>query len=360
MLAISTYATKSYFYIWPQFLRRISAAAAHHAEAYFILATDNSKESKNAFELAKKELPEGWKLVCLNLDVEEHELKYKEDSQILIAKLQNAAFSFARKIRVDFLWSVESDMLVSEESLKISEWVLQMPDLHNKQYYDVAACTYPNLLFLGGFGSPESQIANDFSYEERIIPSRFKMVYEKRQEIFKKLKKDESKILKNKILTKDHQKELKDLNLKLKKIEEKLRKLSSKISDFPPDGNIWDITAKYGWKRRGWFDFAYPGIGRGSIVPSDWCGLGCTLMSKKALSLSEFSGYNGKGTQDLFLCWDKWYPKDIRIACIPHCPCDHVKVDKIEKKIIHHKSFYETTGEFKNHLRLKSEEWIPT
>lgn len=358
MLAISTYATKSYFYIWPQFLRRVTAAASHHKDVYFILATDKSEKASQAIEIAKEELPEGWHLVCLNLDVEEEEeAKYKEKSQILIAKLQNAAFSFARKIRADFLWSVESDVLVSEESLKISEWVLQMPDLNGVNFYDVAACTYPNSLFLGGFGSPRRQIEEDFSYEERIIPKRFKLVFEKRQENFNKLKEKELKILKSK---KVNTLELKKVKEKLDKEIIKLEKLSSKIKNFPPDGNIWEVIAKHGWRQRGWFDFAYPGIGRGSIVPSDWCGLGCTLLNKKALSLSEFSGYKGKGTQDLFLCWDKWYPKNVRIACIPHCPCDHVKIDKEEHKILHYKSYYETEGEFKNHLRTSVEEWIPT
>lgn len=357
MLAICTYATKSYFYIWPQFLRRVAAAASHHKDVYFILSTDKSEESKYAVELAKDELPEGWKIVCLNLDIEEHEVKYKEDSQILIAKLQNSAFSFARKIRADYVWSVESDVLVSEESLKVSEWVLKMPDLNGNYFYDVAACTYPNAMFLGGFGTPNRHIEEDFNYEERIIPERFKLVFEKRQEIFKDLKEQELKLRKDKNTSEE---DFKNIVEKLKKTTDKLEKLSSKIKDFPPDGNIWEVTAKYGWRRRGWFDFAYPGIGRGSIVPSDWCGLGCTLMSKKALTLAEFSGYEGKGTQDLFLCWYKWHPQNIKIACIPHCPCDHVKIDTETKKIIHHRSYYETMGEYKNHLRTESKEWIPT
>ena len=357
MLAISTYATKSYFYVWPQFLRKVSIAASHHKEVYFILATDKSKEAEEALEIAKEELPEGWKLVSINLDIEEEEEKYKEKSQILIAKLQNAAFNFARKLRVDFLWSVESDVLVSEESLKISEWVLQMTDLNGNYFYDVAACTYPNALFLGGFGNPYKQIEEDFNFEERKIPERFKKVFEKRQEILKELQKEESELIK---LQNNKKENLIKIKEKIDKQISKLEKLNQKVKNFPPDGNIWEVIAKYGWKRRGWFDFAYPGIGRGSVVPSDWCGLGCTLLNKKALSLSEFSGYQGKGTQDLYLCWEKWYPKNIRIACIPHCPSDHVKIDKEENKIIHYKAYYETDGEFKNHLRTKIEDWIPT
>ena len=43
MIAIATYATKKYFYCWQSVLRHITAAAAHHKEAHFILATDTSK-----------------------------------------------------------------------------------------------------------------------------------------------------------------------------------------------------------------------------------------------------------------------------------------------------------------------------
>ena len=57
MLAIATYATKAYFHCWPQFLRRIAAAAGHHAEAHFILATDQSKEAKEAIEAARSIFP---------------------------------------------------------------------------------------------------------------------------------------------------------------------------------------------------------------------------------------------------------------------------------------------------------------
>jgi hypothetical protein len=110
-------------------------------------------------------------------------------------------------------------------------------------------------------------------------------------------------------------------------------------------------------------DFAYPAIGRGSIVPSDWCGLGCTLLNQKALSLATFSGYDGRGTQDLYLCWHKWHPAGIRIACVPHTVCDHVKRssdqnDKSKEKIIHYRAYHEADGEFKNHLRVSQKDWI--
>jgi hypothetical protein len=105
-------------------------------------------------------------------------------------------------------------------------------------------------------------------------------------------------------------------------------------------------------------DFAYPGIGKGAIVPSDWCGLGCTLLSAKALALAEFSGYDGRGTQDLFLCWHRWHPAGLRIACVPHCVADHVKRDK-DGKIVHYRAYHETEGEYRGHLRVRQQEWMP-
>jgi len=342
MIAIATYATKKYFYCWKQVLRHITAAASHHKEAHFILATDTSKEAKEALEIARHELPEGWKVASINMEVDDSEgEKYKEKSQILIAALQGAAFGLARKIRATSLWSVESDMLVSAESLRVAEWVLQMPQADGTPYYDVAAVTYPNGLFLGGFGSPQSAINEDFTMEERKVPERLKNAF----------KACEARL-----------KECKDKKVAEKEMK-RMGRLRDRIKKCPPDGNIWEITAKYGWRRRGWMDFAYPAIGRGSIVPSDWCGLGCTLLSQKALSLATFEGYDGRGTQDLYLCWHRWNPAGIRIACVPHTVCDHVKRKPSEAPegtpdIIHYKAHHETQGEFRGHLRYDSKPWI--
>ena len=85
MLAIATYATKSYFYCWPQFLRRIAAAASHHAEAHFVLATDQSDEAKQAVEAAKVELPEGCRIQAVQLPLDDggpEGKDYKENPKV--------------------------------------------------------------------------------------------------------------------------------------------------------------------------------------------------------------------------------------------------------------------------------------
>lgn len=370
MLAIATYATKSYLFAWKQFLTRIATAAAHKEEVCFIFATDSSQESKNAYQDAKFLLPEKWDKICINFEIDDDSKeKYKEESQFLIAGLQSAAFNYAKKIKAKMLWSVEADTLVPPDALKISEWALNMPQANGEPYYDVAACTYFNGLFLGGFGTSNTQINEDFLPEERILPERFKNLYKKCEEKISTLE----KTLKEKIINKNNENIDKDLNLleinsSLEKEHKRFYRLRTKIKKYPPNGNIWQIIAKNGWRRRGWFDFAYPGIGKGSIVPSDWCGFGCTLMSEKALLLADFDGYEGKGTQDLFVCWNKWYPGGVKIACIPHVVCDHIKINDDKKETedgknnleyLHHRGYHETEGEFKNHLRVKTQKWIP-
>jgi hypothetical protein len=362
VLAIATYATKSYFYAWRQVLRAISAAAAHHEDVLFILATDTSREAKDALEIAKYELPDGWKISSLNVNVDDSVgEKYKEQSQILIATLQGAAFSLARKARAEMLWSVESDVIVSADSLRVAEWVLKMPQADGSPYYDIAAVTYPNGLFLGGFGSPQRPIAEDFLPSERKLPPRLKLCLDACEARLKNLSEMHHR---NQNASQTLKSGADCLVASIEKEQKRLSRLHERIKKCPPDGNIWEVTAKHGWRRRGWMDFAYPGIGRGAIVPSDWCGLGCTLMSGKALSLATFEGYDGKGTQDLFLCWHRWHPAGLRIAAVPHTAADHVKPKPKDAPtdappLLHYRAYYETEGEYRGHLRVRQQPWVP-
>ncbi len=345
MLAIATYATKSYFYAWPQFLRRITAAAGHHAEANFILATDQSDEAKAAIEAARHELPEGWRIQAVQLPLDDGGAEgkdYQTPAQMRIAALQGAAFAAARKIRATALWSVEADNLVPADALRVAEWVLQMPQADGSNFYDVAAVTYPNGLFLGGNGTPQNPIAEDFTEKERRLPPRLVRALEVCRERLKDCK----------------DKEIGEREGK------RLGRLHERVKKCPPDGNVFEVTAKHGWRRRGWMDFAFPGIGKGAIVPSDWCGLGCTLLSAKALALATFEGYDGRGTQDLFLCWHRWHPAGLRIACIPHTAADHVKrkgkdAPADAPEYTHYRAYHETEGEYRGHLRVRQQEWMP-
>ena len=340
MLVITVAATRSYLHAWPQCVRAIAAAAGHHEEAHFVLATDESKEGKMAEEIAKNELPEGWKVTVLRLPIKEDEKDYKETAQLRIAALQGACFSFARKIRATQCLVVESDTILPAHALRVLEWTLQMPKADGSPYYQVAAATYPNGLFLGGFGSYQHPIAEDFLPEERIFAPRLKLCLEQCESRLKSC--TDQKI---------GEREMK-----------RLHRLRERIKQKPPTGNVFELNAK-GYRRRGWMDFAYPGIGLGAVVPTEWCGLGCTLLSKEALLHADFTGYDGRGTQDLFLCWHRWHPAGMNLAIVPHVACDHIKhrsqeAPVTDPEIIHYRAFHEPEGECKGHLRQRPQPFI--
>lgn len=341
-MVICVSGTKSYLHAWPQCVRAIAAAAAHHEEAHFIFATDESKEGKAAAEIAQRELPDGWKVTVLNLPIKDDKsTRYKEEAQMRIAALQGACFSLARKVRADLCWVVESDTIVPADALRVLEWTLAMPTADGSPHYDIAAATYPNGLFLGGFGTPQNQIAEDFQPHERKLKPRLKLVFEECEKRLKQAKDQKTGERESK----------------------RMGRLRERVKNCPPDGNVWEVIAKHGWRRRGWMDAAYPGIGRGAVVPSDWCGLGCTLLSKRALAHADFTGYEGKGTQDLFLCWNRWYPAGLKLACVPHIVCDHIKRKSPEApadapEIIHYRAYHETDGEHRGHLRVRQQAFV--
>lgn len=351
MIAIATAATKSYLHIWPQFIRSISTASMHHETGLFIMATDESKEAREAINIARREFPEDWVIRSIILNVNDQGIEgkdYEVHTQLRIAQLQGAAFMAARRARATSLWSVESDVIVPANALRVSEWVLQMPREDGSSYYDIAAATYFNGLFLGGFGDYQHAIAEDFLEKERKVPERMKLLIAKNEERLKQLI-EEKKEENTPAIEKEHK---------------RANRLRKRLKKCPPDGTVWEMIAKHGWRRRGWLDFAYPGIGLGSIVPSDWCGLGCTLLNQRALALADFAGYEGKGTQDLFLCWHRWNPAGLKIACLPHVLCDHVKrrgkdSPKGSPEIIHHRAYHEPAGEYRGHIRVRQQEWKP-
>jgi len=331
-LAIVTAATKSYLYAWQACVRSIAAAAAHYPDAHFIFCTDQSEEAKLAAKMLKEELPEGWKITTINLPIKDDEKDYKTTAQLRIAALQGAGFAFAKtKVRADLLWSVESDNIVPANALRVLEWALAMPQAEGTPVYDIAAGTYVNGSFLGGFGTPFSQINKDFLPCERKMTPRLIVCLDATED---RLKKGQSE-----------------------KESNRMKRLMDLVEKCPPDGTLWEVIQKHGWRRRGWLEAAYPGIGWGSLVPGDWCGLGCTLMNKKALMLADFAGYEGHGTQDLFLCWQRWHPAGLKLAIVPHVACDHVKRDE-KGKLIHHVAYHEQQGECRGHLRTKRIPWI--
>ncbi len=343
-LVITVCATASYCYAMKTLASRV-AANLGYAEwkdpGVVIISGDKSKEVKKALEDWQEAMPENWKVIHITPGAVENVSaeNYKKEAQLLIGKLRSAAFTAARRENADYCWSLDSDTLPPANALCCMVDLLRFD---RGRCYQVSACPYPNELFLGGRGTQFNQIAPDFTDDERVIPDDLKAEIEA-------LKKEAAETSPD------------------KKTEppaewlERKKKVDERIRQCPPTGHIWQVIGTHGWKPRGWMDHAYPGIGWGAVVPSDWCGFGCTLMSRAALALANFEGYDGQGTEDLFVVWHRWWPAGIRINAITHCPCDHVIWSKKkggnpeEYTLI--RSFHEMHGDAVGHLRTRKQPW---
>ena len=132
--------------------------------------------------------------------------------------------------RATALWSVESDNLVPPDALRVAEWALAMPTEDGSPFYHVAAVTYPNGLFLGGNGTPQNPIAEDFNEKERKLPPRLVRALE---------------------VCRARLKDCQDKAIG-KREGKRLGRLAERVRKCPPDGNVFEVTAKHGWRRRGW------------------------------------------------------------------------------------------------------------
>ncbi len=341
MLAITVCATKSYTYAMLAQARRVVAnvVAAKVAPGHVFIVGDNSRELKAVKEAYCTLLPEGWKVTHIGDDaMKEGGENYKEQAQRLIAAMRTEAFAACRKMQATRVWSLDSDVLPPANALRCMMTMLEF----DGGYYSISTCPYPNTAFLGGHGSPSRPIEQDFLPHERTIPDDLKAQMaadEAEQKAVREAKGSPSP---------DQAARWGDT--------------VKRVNECPPAGSIWALNDKHGWRRRGWLDHAYPAIGRGSVLPSDWCGFGCTLLNEEALALADFEGYDGKGTEDLFVCWHRWHPAGLRLNVITHCPCDHViwqkKKGGDEKAYVHHVAYHEQEGECRGHLRVKQTPWI--
>jgi len=355
-LAITTCATKSYCYAMKTLGRRVAACLAYAQwtePGVAIIAGDSTKEVKDAVKAWKSALPKDWIVEHLYEDTARENLgdpNYKEPAQILIARLRSMAFTAARVHQPEICWSLDSDTLPPANALQC-----MLDSLHfDHGYYSVATCPYPNEAFLGGFGTQFNPIAEDFLESERTVPDELAAEL--------KVVRDERAAMEKEAQTSKEAGPTDEQKAKWKALEEKLHGLQERVKkECPPTGNVWEVIAKHGWRRRGWLDQAYPAIGLGAMVPSDWCGFGCTLMNRDALALADFDGYQGQGTEDLYVVWHRWYPAKLRINVITHCPCDHViwarKKGGAESEYTLIRSFHEEHGECRGHLRTRKTPW---
>lgn len=270
---------------------------------------------------------------------------YKTNAQLLIAKLRSLAFQAAKIWGATHCWSLDSDVIPKANTLNCLLDVLKF----DGGYYQVTFGNYPSQgggLFLGGFGSPTQHILKDIANEEKEVNPK----------ISERIKYLEGEVKRFELELKE--KPSQELYNSLMKVSKRVylwgRYLEKKVP--PSTMNVFALNAKQ-FRRRGWFDMTYPGIGKGSIVPVDWVGFGNTMMNEKALNLIDFAGYEGKGTEDLFIIWYRWYINNIRIAAIPHCPADHIirknTEEPTETEYVHVIAYHETEGECVGHLRQR-------
>jgi hypothetical protein len=334
---LTSYATKQYSYALEHAMKR-TLPFLSQCKA-LIITTDGSKVVADKCKKIKEFVEGKCEFITEVAIPEKDDLKSNTESCLRVARLQNTAWDIGRKFEPDYCLSIESDILVPPNALNILKQVLDFDD----GYYDAAMITYPNMTFLGGRGTPQHWILPSVYPEERNINSELKKKLEQQTQTQKTL------IEEGKQPTESQKKQWKSLMMEAEKAS--------------ASGNVWHLNANYGWKKRGWFEYAYPAIGRGAILPTDWIGLGCTLMNRRAFQLASFEGYDGHGTQDLFLCWKKWYPAGIKLAVVPHVLCHHVKHkhDKNGKKLMNefelYEAYHETMEPATGHLRVRILPW---
>ncbi len=342
-IAITTNATDNYLYAMGSFLQALAQNLCRaeqtrkNVEFLIILVGNESMEEWRDYaqELGLDDSHEfrGTRNLEVIKDSRWKETKKYSDSQnLMVAQMRMAALNHARRWGADLFWMLDADVIPPPNALSCS---IDMIEFDNG-WYDIAFCPYPSQgggSYLGGHGTPREPIFPDFRPEEREVGTRLLNSYEKAKAAFEK-KPSQS--------TWD-----KVFNLR-KKIERTC----------PPKhgGNIMKHSAEYGWRRRGFLDYAYPGIGLGSVVPTDWWGFGCTLLSHDALMFADFVGYTGKGTEDLFMGYQKFHARGMRSVVVTHCPVGHVirveREGEVEKEIIHCHATHELIDEeTRGHLR---------
>ena len=344
-LHVAVVATKSYLYAFDVLVRRVQMNAREcglvAGDCTFHLLVDQSADAVELRSRLADMLP-GWTLALEVLAVPDGLENYQPGAQNLIAQLRQRVVERARAAGADFLWSLDSDVLPPPNGLRCSLTMLEF----DGGYYDVACCPYPSQgggPFLGGRGNYLSRIAKNVIVTERDVPERSMKVF--------KAASDELQAIENPHLTPEY--EFKDRVARRDALVAKLRKWEKRFEKYPPKSDVFGLNAKGSWRQRGWMDYAYPGIGEGAVVPTDWFGMGATLMNREAMDLVDYAGYSGSGTEDLFIIWEKWWPRGIKLCVIPHCPADHVIRVKGRKKIVHLEAYHERLGQQQGHLRWR-------
>lgn len=376
MLAITICSTRSYAYALIAQARKIVANLSKSDLVTVILVGDDSPEINGAVEFYKSILPEGSSVQLIVGKYEDGLPNYKNEAQLIIARMRSAAFDRARQLYADMCWSLDSDVLPPPNALRCMKQMLEFDD----GFYSVSTCPYPSQGggdFLGGRGTPDRPILPDFYDDERIVSVDLKQRMEAHIKRLSDLdgKPDQACTEEHEIISEEVKRSSPigdvffcnsrtGLTPFLDEAEKRLPEIFPRCSDLSSrvNSHLREIAKRYqpkGFRRRGWMSAAYPGLGLGAVLPSDWCGFGCALMGRRALSLAQFDGYDGGGTEDLYVIWKRWHAAGLRLNVIPNAPCDHVIRDPAMKgKFILCRAYHEQRDpECVGHLRIEPRPW---
>ena len=406
MLVIATYATENYCYAQhaqaPVVIQSLRYAKIAPTDVAFVFVGDGSKTSTAAFEghrtrLLLFGLPDA-RIIRIKLDVAcNANASHGKNSNLVIAEMQNEAMDMARCLGADLFWSLESDILPQPNVLQTLIDVLRM----DHGYYGVAMATYPNESYLGGYGNPQQWISPTVYPDERDVDKVLEPWLAQRNHRQQRgpspmnIQEERWAAAIDLIVAETPPEELApDIacwaagvmrrRFTASPVTEEEKKwwgaLEIALDNCPPTGNVFERNAAKGWRPRGWLEDAHPGVGLGGVLRSFWVGMGCTLIGARALDLANFIGYDGGCTQDLWLCWQAWFPKNINLATVTHAICSHVKSVEVDmtpdeiaelpvpkgskakqvtkKRVlkIHHAT-HEMSGARNGHLNRNTKEW---
>lgn len=391
-LAITICATKSYTYAMVAQARRVQGMLLQcerlrGTSGVVILVGDSCPDMEATERLYREELlPANWEVKYIKGDFHDGYKNYQHSAQLVIARMRSVAFAEARRRDVDACLSLDSDVLPQAHSLDVMLHSLEF----DRGYYSVATCPYPSQGggdFLGGRGIPENPILPDVYPDERLIPAPLRARLDAHDIRLKELggKPDPDWL-------KQHDKLREAIERCPLKGDVFFRNSSTGVTPFvevlkervrahygkqgglgwskSEDPHVAAFLAEVetlakewkptGFRRRGWCSSAYPAIGLGAMLPTDWCGFGCTTMNREALALAQFDGYDGSGTEDLYIVFKRWHRAGLRISLLTHCPVDHVirngkKKGRYTLLQAHHE---DRNAECVGHLRLEHRPWF--
>lgn len=328
-LAIIICATRSFQYALETQARAIkqNATLAKVRSAHIILVTDKKPVAR--LLALYSALFDGWHVHHLALPVKEGAKKdYSKNAQLLIAQMYSAGFDRARALGAGQVWTLEADVIPEPNNLRCMRDMLKF----DGGYYDVSFCPYVSAGgggIMGGRGNANAWIFPNWTEDEHDLP----------EELSQRLK--------------AHRDQLSGEKPSQEWIDV-MKALEAEAKACPPKGNVFKLNADK-WKRRGWLEFAYPGIGKGAVLPSDWLPMGNNLFSKNAIQLVDFTGYAGSGTQDLYLTYFRLASNGLKFCVIPHSTSHHV----VKKKnadggpLTMYYLSHEQEGECVGHLRQR-------